>query len=146
MRDPLGPLMERNLLDVFGQRDSARRAAAIAELYTTDCMFFEAEGQVNGREALNAKVGSILKDTPGFVFTRQGLRRSITILAVCGGSSDLQEPRRLSRVRTLLSSNTKESEPCTPFLMNPRLPEFARSGAVRGAIVLHRSPPPTARP
>ena len=72
MRDTLGPLMERNLFDVFGQRDSARRAAAIAELYTTDCTFFEAEGQVNGWEALNAKVGSILKDAPGFVFRAAG--------------------------------------------------------------------------
>jgi hypothetical protein len=37
MNDPLGPLMERNLLEVFGQRDSARRAVAIVETYTTDC-------------------------------------------------------------------------------------------------------------
>jgi SnoaL-like domain len=68
MSDPLGLLMERNLLEVFGQRDSTRRTLAIAELYTADCKFFEAEEQVNGREALNAKVAAILKDTPGFVF------------------------------------------------------------------------------
>ena len=68
MSDSLGPLMERNLLEVFGQRDSTRRAAVIAELYTADCTFFEADEQVTGREALNAKVGSILKDAPGFVF------------------------------------------------------------------------------
>ena len=69
MSDTFGALMERNLLEVFGQRDSARRAAAIAELYTADCTFFEAEEEeVTGREALNAKVGSILKDAPGFVF------------------------------------------------------------------------------
>jgi hypothetical protein len=72
MPDTLGPLMERNLSDVFGQRDPARRAAAIAELYTADCTFFEAEEQVNGREALNAKVESIFKDAPGFVFRAGG--------------------------------------------------------------------------
>ena len=72
MSDKLGLLMERNLLEVFGQRDSARRAAAIAELYTADCTFFEAEEQVTGREALNAKVGSILKGAPGFVFRAVG--------------------------------------------------------------------------
>ena len=143
MSDTLGSLMERNLFEVFGQRDSARRAAAIAELYTANCTFFEAEEQVNGREALNAKVGSILEDAPGFVFRPQGLRRSITILAVCGGSSVLPEPRRLSRVRTLRSSNTKESEPCTPFLMNRRLPKFA--GAVPGAICASSPPPPDDR-
>jgi hypothetical protein len=72
MSNTLGPLMERNLLEVFGQRDSARRAAVIAELYTADCTFFEAEEQVTGREALNAKVGSILKDAPRFVFRAAG--------------------------------------------------------------------------
>ena len=70
MGDRLGPLMERNLFEVFGQRDSARRAAAIAELYTADSTFFEAEEQVTGREALNAKVGGILKDAPGFRVSR----------------------------------------------------------------------------
>jgi SnoaL-like domain len=68
MSDTLGSLMERNLLEVFGQQDSVRRAAVIAELYTVDCTFFEADEQVTGREALNAKVGAILKDAPGFVF------------------------------------------------------------------------------
>jgi hypothetical protein len=72
MSDTLGLLMERNLLEVFGQRDSARRAAAIGEIYTADCTFFEAEEQVTSREALNAKVGSILKDAPGFVFHAVG--------------------------------------------------------------------------
>ena len=72
MSDSLGPLMERNLLEVFGQRDSARRAVVIAELYTADCTFFEADEHVTGREALNAKVGTILKDAPGFVFRAVG--------------------------------------------------------------------------
>lgn len=72
MTDTLGSLMERNLLEVFGQRDSARRAAVIAELYAADCTFFEAEEQVTGQAALNAKVGSILNDAPGFVFRAVG--------------------------------------------------------------------------
>jgi hypothetical protein len=64
--------MERNLFEVFGQVDSARRAAVIAELYTAECTFFEAEDRATGRKALNAKVGSILKDAPGFVFRTAG--------------------------------------------------------------------------
>ncbi len=72
MSDTLGRLIERNLFEVFGQRDSVQRAAAIAELYTADCKFFEAEEQVTGREALNAKVESILKGAPGFVFRAAG--------------------------------------------------------------------------
>src|ERR1700730_18302083 len=45
MNPELESLMERNLLEVFGQRDPERRAAAIAQLYTADCTFFEAEEQ-----------------------------------------------------------------------------------------------------
>ena len=69
MSDTLGPLMERNLLEVFGQRDSTRRAAAIAELYTEDCTFFEVEEQVNGREALNVKVARFSRMLPASCFT-----------------------------------------------------------------------------
>jgi hypothetical protein len=132
MSDTLGSLMERNLLEVFGRRDSARRAAAIAELYTADCTFFEAEEQVNGREALNAKVGSILEHAPGFVFRAAGPAQVNHDLGRLRWQFGPAGARRLSRVRTLRSSNTKESEPCTPFLMNRRLPKFA--GGVPGAI------------
>ena len=128
MSDTLGSLMERNLLEVFGQRDSARRAAAIGELYTADCTFFEAEEQVTGREALNAKVGSILKDVPGFVFRAAGPAQVNHGLGRLRWSLDLPEPRRLSRVWTSRSSTTKGSEPCTRFLMNPRPSEAARAG------------------
>ena len=68
MSDPLGHLMERNVLEVFGQRDSERRKVAVSELYTEDCTFFETEERVVGREALNERVEHILRDAPGFVF------------------------------------------------------------------------------
>jgi hypothetical protein len=72
MSDTLGPLMERNLLDVFGQRDSARRAVAIAEIYAANCTFFEAGERIVGRDALNAKIERILQEAPGFVFRAKG--------------------------------------------------------------------------
>jgi hypothetical protein len=65
MSDTLGPLMERNLLEVFGQRDSVRRAVVIAEIYAADCTFHEADERIVGRDALNAKIGDILKDAAG---------------------------------------------------------------------------------
>ncbi|UPJ69537.1 nuclear transport factor 2 family protein [Bradyrhizobium sp. 191] len=64
--------MERNLLEVFGQRDSARRAIVIAEIYAADCTFYEAEERVVGRDALSSKVDAILKEGPGFVFRATG--------------------------------------------------------------------------
>ena len=56
MSNPIGDLMERNLREVFGGRDSDRRKVAISELYTEDCTFFEAEEQIVGRDAINEKV------------------------------------------------------------------------------------------
>jgi hypothetical protein len=64
--------MERNVLEVFGERDSQRRKGAISELYTEDCTFFEPEEQIVGRDALNAKVERMLQDAPGFVFRLAG--------------------------------------------------------------------------
>jgi hypothetical protein len=68
----LGQLMERNVLEVFGERDSGRRKSVINELYTENCTFFEADDQIVGRDALNAKVEQILKEAPGFAFRLAG--------------------------------------------------------------------------
>jgi hypothetical protein len=72
MSDTLDGLMEKNLIEVFGQRDFSRREAAIAEIYTEDCTFFEADEQIVGRDALNAKIGRILQEAPGYVFRATG--------------------------------------------------------------------------
>jgi len=68
MSHPLGSLMERNLLEIFGQPDSALRAAVIAKIYTADCTFFEAGERIVGHDALNARIERILQEAPGFVF------------------------------------------------------------------------------
>ena len=72
MSNALGHRMERNLREVFGQRDSVRRKVAISEIYTEDCTFFKAEEQIVGRDAVNEKVGRILQEAPGFVFRLVG--------------------------------------------------------------------------
>jgi hypothetical protein len=70
MSNTRGVLMEKNLIEVFGQRDSTRRAVAIAEIYTADCTFFEAEERIVGRDALNAKIEGLLQGAPNFVFAQ----------------------------------------------------------------------------
>jgi hypothetical protein len=72
MSDTPGLLMERNLLEVFGQPDSGRRAVVIAEIYTANCTFFEAGEEIVGHEALNARIEHILQKAPGFVFRAKG--------------------------------------------------------------------------
>ncbi|WP_022927493.1 nuclear transport factor 2 family protein [Patulibacter americanus] len=57
-------ILRRNLLEVFGERDPARRRAVIDELYVADTRFAEAGGTVQGRDAVDAAVGRILDDVP----------------------------------------------------------------------------------
>jgi hypothetical protein len=70
----LAQLMHRNVLEVFGERDSERRKSVISELYTEDCIFndFETDDQTVGRDALNARVEHLLEGAPGFVFRLAG--------------------------------------------------------------------------
>lgn len=42
----ISTLLTRNLHDVFGDNDPARRRAAIDDLFTEDCVFYESSGCV----------------------------------------------------------------------------------------------------
>ena len=45
----ISTLLTRNLHDVFGENDPARRRAAIDEIFTEDCVFYEPNGVYRGR-------------------------------------------------------------------------------------------------
>jgi hypothetical protein len=65
-------LMVRNIFGVFGQRDAAARAAAIAEVYAPDAVLHLGADVLRGTEALNEHVQNLLDSTPGFVFQTLG--------------------------------------------------------------------------
>jgi hypothetical protein len=66
----LGKVMERNVSEVFGERDPSRRRAAIAELYTDDCAMYDTEGESVGQAAISDRVDGILGESPqGFAFS-----------------------------------------------------------------------------
>jgi hypothetical protein len=44
MSNTISTLLTRNLQDVFGENDPARRRAAIDEIFTEDCEFHEPRG------------------------------------------------------------------------------------------------------
>ena len=47
-------LLTRNLRDVFGEGDPARRRAAIDELFTEDCVFYDpSKGVYRGRDEID---------------------------------------------------------------------------------------------
>jgi hypothetical protein len=53
-------LLTRNLHDVFGENDAKRRRAAIDEIFTEDCVFYEPGGNVyRGRDEIDRVAGAI---------------------------------------------------------------------------------------
>src|SRR6202007_3345016 len=55
----ISTLLTRNLQDVFGENDPARRRAAIAEIFTEDCVFYEPRGVYRGRDEIDRIAGVI---------------------------------------------------------------------------------------
>ena len=68
MSNSISTLLTRNLSDVFGQNDAARRRAAIDELYTEDCVFFEPKGVYHGRDEIDRVAGAIKTTHPDFQY------------------------------------------------------------------------------
>ena len=55
----IATLLTRNLLDVFGESDPARRRAAIDAIFTEDCVFYEPKGIYRGRDEIDRVAGAI---------------------------------------------------------------------------------------
>jgi SnoaL-like protein len=66
-------LLDRNLQDVFGEGDPARRRAAIQELYTEDCVLYVPPGIIVGRDALDKFAGDLRATHPHYVYTPHGV-------------------------------------------------------------------------
>jgi len=72
MSDRIGELLKRNLQEVFGEADPARRRAAIEELYTDDCVVHLPPGVFVGHDALDKLAGEVRATHPHFVYTPHG--------------------------------------------------------------------------
>lgn len=72
MNDRIHDLLQRNLQEVFGEGDAARRRAAIDDLYTDDCVLYASPGTFVGREALDRFAGDLRATHPHFVYTPRG--------------------------------------------------------------------------
>ena len=62
----ISTLLTRNLDDVFGENDPVRRRAAIDEIFTEDCVFYEPRGVYRGRGETPAYAGT------DFIIARDG--------------------------------------------------------------------------
>ena len=70
-------LLERMIEGVFNEPDAERRAAVIAEIFTEDVVFTDAERTVTGHAALRDTVTGLLAQGPGLVFTPSGPFRGV---------------------------------------------------------------------
>src|ERR1700746_3794426 len=72
MSDHIRELLHRNLQEVFGEGNAARRRAAIEDLYTEDCVLYAAPGIFVGPEALDKFADDLRATHPHFVYTPHG--------------------------------------------------------------------------
>ena len=65
----ISTLLIRNLQDVFGENDPARRRAAIDELWTEDGVFYDPKSGVHrGRDEIDRVAGAIKATHPDFQY------------------------------------------------------------------------------
>jgi SnoaL-like protein len=64
----ISTLLTRNLHDVFGENDPARRRAAIDEIFTEDCVFYEPRGAYRGHDEIDRVAGAIRATHPDFQY------------------------------------------------------------------------------
>jgi hypothetical protein len=63
----ISTLLIRNLQDVFGENDPARRRAAIDEIFTEDCVFYDPTRSLyRGRDEIDRVAGAIKATHPDF--------------------------------------------------------------------------------
>ena len=65
----ISTLLIRNLRDVFGENDPARRRAAIDEIYTEDVVFYDPSKRAyHGRDEIDRVAGEIKATHPDFQY------------------------------------------------------------------------------
>ena len=77
MTERIIELLHRNLQEVFGEGDAARRRAAIDELYTDDCALYVPPGIFAGRDALDKFSGDLRATHQHFVYTPHGEAQAV---------------------------------------------------------------------
>lgn len=60
----ISTLLTRNLHDVFGENDPARRRSAIDEIFSEDCVFYEPNGVHRGRDEID-RIAGVLRASHG---------------------------------------------------------------------------------
>jgi hypothetical protein len=98
MSDKIYRLLNRNLQEVFGEGNAARRRAAIEDLYTDDCVLDVPPGVFVGHDALDKFAGDLRATHPHFVYTPHGAPQALHNAGVWHGG-----PARAERILVTLA-------------------------------------------
>ena len=110
MPHSISTLLTRNLQEVFGENYPVRRRAAIDELYTEDCVFYDpSKGVYRGRDEIDRIAGAIKVLTLTFDISQSPSPRK---WAMAGGSHGY----RAALVRRQLTPGLISSLPATAEL------------------------------
>ena len=77
MSERIHELLHRNLQEVFGEGNPARRRAAIQELYTDDCVLYVPPGVFVGHDALDKFAGDLRATHPHFAYVTHGAPQAL---------------------------------------------------------------------
>jgi hypothetical protein len=77
MSERIHELLHRNLQEVFGEGNAARRRAAILELYTDDCVLYVPPGIFVGHDALHEFAGDPRSTHPHFAYVPHGAPQAL---------------------------------------------------------------------
>ena len=110
----ISTLLTRNLQDVFGENDPARRRAAIDEIFTEDAVFYDPSKSVHrGRDEVDRIAGAIRATHPDFRY------QPIAEPEELGNGGRLQGYRAALAIRQLtpgLISSLPEMAGLPPFI------------------------------
>ena len=113
-------LVYRNLQEVFGEGDSARRNAAIEEFYTDDCALYVPDGVLVGHDALDKFAGELRATHPHFVYTPHGEPQALHNAGILAwGSGPKGEPPEYTGLDVVV---VRESKIAALYVfLNPKL-------------------------
>ena len=120
MTERIAELLDRNLQEVFGEGDAARRRAAIEEFYIDDCVVHVPDGVFVGHDAVDKFAGELRATHPHFVYTPHGEPQALHDAGILAwGSGPKGEPPEYTGLDVIVVRENKIA--ALYVFLNPKL-------------------------
>jgi hypothetical protein len=120
MTERIAELLDRNLQEVFGEGDAARRRAAIEEFYIDDSVVHVQDGVFVGHDAVDKFAGELRATHPHFVYTPHGEPQTLHDAGILAwGSGPKGEPPEYTGLDVIVVRENKIA--ALYVFLNPKL-------------------------